>query len=391
MKIANTLIHAASATLALMLSLPSTLMAFDNYKQFKRDRWDFDLSSEYFRTESNYNSGGSQERLGSGQYLHSMDVNIGTRYFLGKKSSFFASTTISTVETRGSIATRTNSTISQAVAGVDWLAYSESFDLIPEVSLLMPLDVASLGGDTALNAEGVVELRPRFTVQTQFRSFGTYAYSGFTYRDKGRSFLLPWGVGAFYKLSNSRVGAEIFGYQSITDDKDTKNRSERLANLMTVNAGSLRYASVNPSLMDTNFFWHTGINNAWSFDVAGGISVMGTNTASGFHLGALVRYSWDLTRGYSEPTPTYEPSESTLAPVRGRSRMYQDNDDLSTEGKVKRFKETTNDGVDQKIFKKKALTPAPVRPDRDPRLQKQLDDVEMQIELKSNKKKKKRR
>ena len=188
------------------------------------------------------------------------------------------------------------------------------------------------------------------------------------------------------------MGAELFGYQSLTDDKDTKNRATRMAALLMTNAGSYKYASVNPSLMDTNFFYHLGVKGAWSFEIDGGISIMGTNAASGYHAGALLRYSFDMTKGYVQKEEPVYHATPVEVPT-GRSKMYNSDPTLSTGTKVKSFQEDTNDGVDQRIFRTKGLTPKPkpkpkAAPAEDDAIQQQLDDTEMQIELKSNKKKK---
>jgi hypothetical protein len=73
--------------------------------------------------------------------------------------------------------------------------------------------------------------------------------------------------------------------------------------------------------------------------------------------------------------------------------MYDSDPTLSTGTKVNKFQEDTNDGVDQRIFRRKALSPKPkpkpkATPADDDAIQQQLDDTEMQIELKSNKRKK---
>jgi hypothetical protein len=78
--------------------------------------------------------------------------------------------------------------------------------------------------------------------------------------------------------------------------------------------------------------------------------------------------------------------EPVASPVpEGRSNLYyQRDEELSSSTKVRQFKEQTNDGVDQQIFK-----PRPTKRKarvKDKQLQQQLNDAEFQIELKSKKK-----
>lgn len=371
----------------------SRAIAFDNFKDFKRDRWDFESSLNFYRTESNFNQSGKQDNLPAGNYLQDIGVNMKTRYYVRKNASIFLSGLITAAESRDAAATRNNSSFTQLLAGGDWLAYSEGFDVVPEVSAVFPMDKTAAGGDSVINSEGVLELRPKITLQKQWSGFGAYAYGGFTYRDQGRSFLLPYGIGAFIKNGDSRLGAEVFGYESLTDDKDTKDRAKRTAALIMTNGGSYKYASVNPSLMDTNFFYHYGVRGPWSVEVDGGISILGMNAASGYHVGALIRYSFDMTQGYVQEEPVYHATPVELP--KGRSKMYDSEPSLSTGSKLNKFREDTSDGVDQRIFRNRALSPKPKPIKRkaaptDDSLQQQLDDTEMQIELKSNKRRKKK-
>ncbi len=68
--------------------------------------------------------------------------------------------------------------------------------------------------------------------------------------------------------------------------------------------------------------------------------------------------------------------------------MYDSQDtEISSEKKVKKFREETNDGIDQNIFR-----PRPTKkPVKNKKLQKQLDDTEFQVELKADKKKRRKK
>ncbi len=378
MKIANTLL----ALFFALLFCPTT-WAFDNFKDFRKDHWDFDVSTDYYTTQSNYDSSGSEEALGnSGQY-QLINVDFGSRFTWGRRTAFFASLRAGMAESK-SLVTRNTTGLTEGLMGAEYLAYSGSFDIVPEVSVLIPTGGTPSGTSyNAVASESVMEIRPKVTLQKIFGLLGGYAYGGFTYRDQGRSFLLPWGVGAFLRHADSRLGAEIFGYQSVTNDKDTNNKGSRLAYIGNADAGSYKFLSFNPSLIDSNFFYHINVSGPWSFQISGGISIAGTNAADGYHAGAMIRYSFDTAASSSNENSRY------LAPVpsetpRGKSQMYSTpRPDVNGEKKLNQFHEDTNDGVDQRLFKKPA---APVRPAK-PQvpLQQQLDDTEMKIELKSNK------
>ena len=365
-------------------SLPA--LAWDNYKEFKRDHWDFEAGTEFFRSEANYpSSGGGSQNLNSGNYFQTLDFTFGTRYMPRQTWSMFAEGTVANAESKDSLATRTNSSFSEAQLGMDFVMYSDLFQMIPEVVVVLPAERVNSTSDTALNSEGVLEVRSRLNVQKDFGTWRGYGWLGFTYRGDGRSFLMPWGVGVQMKKNRFRWGGELFGYQSVSDDTD-KNSATRTAYINGVNAGSLKYYGTNPALMDTQVFATWLVNSKWSMQVNGGLTLMGSNSAAGFHAGAVIRYSFDMSEGYVEE-PTVAPIDSPVPSY--RSNMY--NSDLGSEKKVDQFREDTADGVEQDIFKARPTQkPVPKARPKDKKLQQQLDQTEFDIELKSKKKRKNR-
>lgn len=366
-------------TALFLFSMPS--QAVESYKEFKRDRWDFEIGSQYFYSEANYSSSNGSQSLLNGNHYQLLDVNFATRYMPKRNSSIFAWGNIGNAESKDSIATRTNSALSEAAVGFDFLMYSDAFELVPEVIAVIPFEKVDPASDTVLNSEGVLEVRSRLIAQKNYGDWRAYGWLGFNYRGDGRSFLMPWGVGAQLKFGLIRWGAELFGYQSATEDTD-KDSILRTAYINGVNAGSMKFYSVNPSLMDSRVYATWLISPKWSVQAEGGMTLTGSNSAAGFHFGGLLRYSFDLTEGYVEER--YVPEESPVPNY--RSNMYEE-PALSSEKKVNQFRETTEDGVDQNLFK-----PQPTKKPKivDPQLQKQLDETEFDVELKTNKKKKKR-
>lgn len=379
---ANNLQHLTSIILALLLLSPGA-GAFDSYKEFKRDRWDFELGANYFYSEANYGSTGSgTSSLTSGNHYQLLDVNLSTRYMPSRDWSVFAMGTIGSAESKDSVATRSNSSLSQLVGGFDFVMYDGWFQLVPELAVLIPLQKVDTASDAALNSEGVYEMWARLTAQKDFGPLRGYGWIGFNYRGEERSYLLPWGLGVQLKGRSVRLGGEIFGFQSISEDKDTNNKTLRDAYLNTVDAGSYKFYSVNPSVVDSLVYLTWMINSKWSLQGNTGLTLAGENSAAGFHVGGFIRYSFDMSEGYTEK-PYVEPVASPVP--EGRSSLYNRQDEeLSSSTKVRQFKEQTNDGVDQQIFQ-----PRPTKRKsraKDTKLQQQLNDAEFQIELKGKKK-----
>ncbi|QLY25871.1 hypothetical protein HW988_02160 [Bdellovibrio sp. KM01] len=380
MKMANNL-QCLSAFLLSLLVASSTAMAFDNYKEFRRDRWDFELGTNFFYSEANYeNFGDGSSNLTSGNHYQLLDIDFGTRYMPAKNWSVFASGTLSSAESKNSVATRTNTSFTDFIGGLDFIAYDGWLQLVPEFGLLIPFQEVNGTGDDALNSEGVFEFWGRLTAQKDFGTIRMYGWLGYDYRGDGRSSLLPWGGGLQLKANAFRFGGELIGSQSLSNDKDTNTKYIRNAYLQNVNAGSYRFYSVNPSLIDTLFYATWVIDSKWSLQANGGATVAGENTAAGYHIGGFIRYSFDMTEGYAEETytPTYNPTPSS-APM-GRSGMYDRSDTQISTPNTRKFKEATDDGVDQKQFK-----PRPTKKKKkksDVNLQQQLDKTEFEVELK---------
>jgi hypothetical protein len=170
--------------------------------------------------------------------------------------------------------------------------------------------------------------------------------------------LLPWGIGGRFRIPRVRLGAELFGSQSISDDQDKGTNKEltRAAYINQVDAGSLKFYSINPSLIDTMAYATFFMTPKWSLQANGGMTVAGSNSAAGFHVGGFIRYTFDMTEGYVEkpfvPLASPAPQE--------RSNMYAPVDNsLSSEKKVKKFQEDTDDGVSQEVFKAKPTKAPP--------------------------------
>ncbi|HWU45088.1 MAG TPA: hypothetical protein VN132_16660, partial [Bdellovibrio sp.] len=308
-------------------------------------------------------------------------VNLSTRYVPTRTWSIFAATTYSTAESKNAVATRTNSSFTQALLGFDFLMYDDAFQLVPELAMLIPFQKVDGTGDQVLNSEGVFEGWARMTAQKDFGATRAYAWIGFNYRGEGRSFLMPYGGGLQLKLNSLKLGGEIFGSQSVTDDTDTNNKVLRQAVVDTLDAGSYKFYYPNPSVVDSVVYATWNVTPAWSLQLNGGATLAGENTAAGYHVGGFIRYSFDMSKGYVKEEP-FKPVQNPVP--RGKSTLNATPDnDWSSEKKVRNFQEQTDDGVDQTMFK-----PKPTQKSKtvDQELQKQMDDAEFQIELKQNRK-----
>lgn len=338
----------------LVLTAEFSWASFDDYQRFHKGMYDFEFETQYFKTDANYLDGGnSYQKLPYGQSYEIFDFYLKTRYDMSKRSSFYGSLDMANATSNGLTMTRSNSTVTGAQLGYAYRPYSESFDLITDFNVVIPFNKIDVNTDSVINSEGVIEATALLRAQKDFNLMSLYGYIGGTYR-QSRSSLLPWGAGVEANYSKWAWGGKLFGYQSITDDPDTStvNKAQRTLVTDRVDASSLIFYSVNPSVIDSEAYLKFKMMNAWTIAVGGGATLTGSNTAAGYHAGVSLKYSWD-----SEPSYYLKP---------GPGNTQEDN--LSSERKVPKFKEEIDDGVDQNLFRKKgspAPTPAPRPPGGD--------------------------
>jgi len=340
MKIAITLIILLLVVLTGEKSLASS---YDDYQSFRKGTYDFQLETQFFRSDANYiSSGDSFQRLSNGQSFELWDVYFKFRYDLSRRSAWYANVDVATANSTGFDAKRSNSSLASSVLGYAYMIYSDDFDAITDFNMTIPYNQISANTDTVMNSEGVMEGTALLRLQKTYDMFAIYGYGGGTYR-QSRSALIPWGAGAELRWNSITLGGKIFGYQTIMDDPDKDNKNQRLIVNDRVNGGSLKFYAVNPSLIDSEIYAKFKMGRSWTLTGGGGTTISGASTASGFHFGLNLAFSWD-----SQPSYYLRPGSGS-------------EDDLSSERKVPRFKEETNDGVDQKIFEKKAQPP-PAKP-----------------------------
>lgn len=343
----------------------------NSIKNFKKGLLEVGVFSKYSYSDANYASGGTTSNLNSGYSFQALDADIVGRFSFDD-IAYYAGATVSNAQSKNNINSRVNSTLSAAILGLEYHLMDRYLDLTGDLGAVIPTDKISDSADVVINADYVTVLRAGLTLQRQFGAAKFFARTAYVSRET-RSTLFDWGTGFDFNFGTYSTGLELAGITSIKDDSDagTFKAISRQAAITKVNAGSLMYYSVNPSYIDLTAALKFNFNKVDRLEFLGGGTLTGSNYASNFHVGANVIFGYDF--GWKKTKP-YESHMST--------------------DEVNDSKEETSDGVDQRLFSppspatssKKEVTPIQT----DEELQKQLDDTEVQINLKSNKKKKKR-
>lgn len=397
MKLSGLLFTLLGTTL-LLCSRPASaqLPLYDEAgRSYPLGRWQFDVQTTYYNATANYaRSGGEYTELANGNSYHLLDFDFGARWIPKSRWAFYVSSRVSNAESKNPRDTRQDSSLTQAVIGTDFLIYSSKrLDLYPDFSATIPFQRVDPSGDTVLNSEGAMEFTGKAIARMNWGIFDPFAFVGFTYRDEDRASLMPYGLGAELQFSSCRLGGELRGYQTVVKDKYSSNPAQR-ENIAFRNGTALRYYSVDPSLLETNFWLRGNLSNSWAMKLGGGTSITGSSTSAGWTVFAGLTFS---------PVFKSAPAAPIVAPYKER----QADED------VQHFQEETTDGVDQNLFYKPLPPPPPTQPkvleapeevitvpqtpqqptpqQQKKKLQKALDRAEFQIELKTTKKKKRKR
>jgi hypothetical protein len=361
--------------LNLLLAFPALAQTplFDEVsRSFKKNTWDFRGQTSYYSATANYSDDGNVfNTLPDGYSYNLLAMDFGFRWVPQHKWGLYTSSQVGNAESKDAINTRTNSSLTHLVIGTDYLMSSgKTFSWAPDFSLVIPFSRVDATADEVLNHEGAVEATARMMMTARYGHLMPFGSLGLTFRDEDRSSLIPYSLGSEFNFSKVSLGAELRGYQTVIKDKYTNTPSER-EGVATKNGQALKFFSVDPSLLETNLWLRSRIGNSFGFKVGGGISLTGASVSAGWNVFAALSY----TLGASTRN-----SQDDLEPV-----ISED---------PKGFQEETNDGVNQELFQVKPTAPPPPKPnpaDQKKKLQKELDNTEFQIELKSSKPRKKRR
>lgn len=333
--------------------LATKLFALSEMRKFNANELQLKWSNNYFLTSANYTkNGGVYESLPSGYSYKLFYTDLGARYTLNSFWALRADTQVAFAESKDPTQTRTNSQLNKITLGTDFLMVDRAVKLIPDFQFVYPLGAQDQS--SVQTHEGAIEATGRLLTLYTLSNFNNHAFAGFTFRNGSRSSLLIYGLGSELIFSTWSLGAEIKGFSTAIEDQ-TNGEKERTA--FVVNSKSAKFNTVNPTLLESNF-WYKNQFDKFALELGAGFTMNGSNTAAGTQV--FLNFLYD-----------FKPAKKKQAP---------------------QFIEDTQDGVDQILFQ-----PEPSQEEAEPRqpekpkktkktsLQDELNKTEMQIELKKKK------
>lgn len=355
-----------------VIVLSHQVNALDQIKRFKANTLDLDFETNYYLSKANYysNSGGLENLPYDGQFQQ-ISIKPTMRWTLNSDWALNSALSFNRAESRGFNSTdgyysKANMNLANLQLGteyrMDWLG----FELIPEGTLVLPLEKYSTSNQSVMMNEGAMELKAQLTGQVEISNFKPFAQMGYSYRDQGRASLLHWAIGTEYKFNKMALGADLNGFSSVTDDVDAANFDARRLMSSQANGGSFYYAAVNPTLIQTQVWYRWRMMNLM-MKTFFKTSLMGGNAAAGTEIGILARYEIDFNK----------------------NKMNKKiNNDSQFDDSY--FTEDTQDGVNQNIFKAQDPVVQPVKKTAPQYQDDSSQSTDYQIKLKPAKKKKKK-
>lgn len=350
------------------------LGVFRQLSSFKSPRGEVGLRTQYLTATYNYDpQGGSFTKLGDGNSYTLFETDIGARLNLWDHVAFFGSGRIAASESKTQGIRRSNSALSQFTIGAEYELDAGGLSWIPQVSLTIPVTNLDFTVDKVAVGEGVTTFTALMKGQVRQKSWYLDSGVGISFRDKKRSTLMPFNVGAHVNLARSfSIGMDLSG--STTVFKENEGDLARHAWACTYNGCARRFGSVNPTILELTGALQIRTSPRFLLRLDAGSSITGSAIGGGPIVAVGINYMFGLGSRSGVVPHTFE-----------EEKLEQE------------FIPETNSEVDHDQFVAPAAdqiqtlqsptAPPPPRRNKD-LLQNELDKTEMQIELRSNKKKK---
>lgn len=343
-----------------MISFLSVGSAYaeSNLRRYGAGRFDFEIGVDYFKSAANFQSDATKSALPSGNYLQSINVVSEARYVLFDSLALSVGAAVNSVETNDNLSKRANSSLSHIYIGGDYhLMNRESWEMFFEASYSQAMEKVDVAADSALNSDGANEIKAAVGGLLKWGYLVPFGKVGLNYRTEGLSTLMTYTAGMEIKFESFAFGGLVNGSMTVKDDDKTNQAFERDILTGRVNAGSKKYYSVNPNLTDSEIYAKFSFDNNLSAKVFGGYTIIGSNTAEGFHGGAAISWGFGGSPG---PTQEFIFSDSPKKPSRNQLKKPKP---IAVDPSEQGFKEDVNDGVNQDYFK-------PVMPKKDDYIEK---------------------
>lgn len=261
---------------------------------FRPDSHRLTVQTSYYDSKANFDPvDGTFVGLDSGKYLRALGVGVKWDQISSKRSAWrFGLNAVQAESFDGSFV-RKRSAVSDVFLGYQFFWIAKPIKLKPEFIVNVPVESVDPATDEVLLGDGVTVAHAGMWAQAKWLSLDHTAYLGAAYRTGGLSSLVEFSIGSKKEFEGFDIGAEVVGFESVTDDEFTATPAQRTTVTNRVNAGSLKYYAVNPSLISANVFFGLQMTEALGFRLGYGMDVQGKNFGKGSTI--YLNLEWDLS------------------------------------------------------------------------------------------------
>lgn len=281
------------------LLLTSHLVVAATPPKYKSGQLKGSLHAEYYSTDSNYDkAGGGFEKLPGENTFSFMSARPELVYGLSNDWGISGAFKYTYGQSENSSAQRTNSSITDIDGSIYYKLYKKKFYLLPQLHISFPLTTFDPNQDNTIINEGALKVEVGSWIEKKFLAHRFYAYLAYAYQGDGRAHLLPWEIGAYNSLGRLLYGFSALGNEVITDDELIASPQARSNRTDSLNGGSKKFYSVNPT--EINLKGWVGARIAKNFIVYLKYkkSINGSNSANGQSIMAEIK--WRILNPYSK-------------------------------------------------------------------------------------------
>ena len=281
-----------------ILLISDTLVAATPPK-YKAGQLKGSLLAEYYITNSNYGkSGGDFEKLpNNNEFLYIM-AEPSLLYGLSNDWGLSSGLTYAYGKSDDSGTQRTNSAATDIHADLYYKLYKKNFYLLPRLFISYPLQSFETGQDDVIINDGSLKIEFGAWAEKKLLAHRFYLYAGYAFQGEGLASLIPWEVGAYNTIGRFLYGFSALGHQIASDDDEISNPQVRSNRTDSLNAGSKKFYSVNPTEINLKAWAGARVSKNFIIYVKYKRSINGSNSANGQSFMAEIK--WRILNPYSK-------------------------------------------------------------------------------------------
>ncbi len=256
-------------------------------------RWQLEVGHRGFHTVGNFDANGATQPLPGDAFFQGLYGHTAVSYdiFDSWSTGFFGDG--GWVKSYNGFEERTAFYLNRAQLETQYLYRNPILWIAPTYQFTFPIYQVDAAGDEALVGEGALEHSAQLHVFKPWsKTFHSFGYMGYTYRNDGRSYQVPYGLGSRVRVQPVWLGLQMDGARTAMADQFTYFRRARTDVTNRVNARSLKYYSVNPEWTRVEVFGEWAPNREWAVRAGANMTVEGRSYANEFGWNIALTYAF---------------------------------------------------------------------------------------------------